>query len=190
MIVVGLDPGVTTGFAVWLPQTATLREVTSLPIHRAMVEVRALHELAKDKGGTLLVIFEDARTLKFPGGRNAKKEGKVLQGVGSVKRDCGIWEDFCEDYGIPYQAKRWMRGTTKWTAEYFKRLTGWAAQTNEHARDAGVLVFGLNLPICAGIVRTWQDEQERKKKSTGKSSPAASMRARLPSPPCPTAGAE
>lgn len=135
-----------------------------------------------------LVIFEDARTIRIGGGENFNRKEK-LQGVGSIKRDCAIWEEFLEGEGLPYQGKRWTRGTTKWDADYFKRTTGWTGQTNNHARDAAVLVFGLNLPICAGIVRVWQEEQERKKRSTGKSSPAASMRARPRSRSCPTAGA-
>lgn len=189
MIVIGLDPGVVTGFAIWDALHMALEAVQSCSIHRAMSRVLDNWQSAAARGYGFLVLFEDARTLKFPGGRNAKKEGKVLQGVGSVKRDCGIWEDFLEDHGIPYQAKRWTRGTTKWTTEYFNRVTGWDKPTNEHARDAAVSVFGLNLPICAGIVRTWQDEQDRKKRSTGKSSPAASMRASATSRSSRTAGA-
>lgn len=189
MIVIGLDPGVVTGYAIWEARDMVLRAVGSCSIHCAMSRVLSDRESAAARGRDFLVLFEDARTLKFPGGRNAKKEGKVLQGVGSVKRDCGIWEDFLEDHGIPYQAKRWTRGTTKWTTEYFNRVTGWDKPTNEHARDAAVSVFGLNLPICAGIVRTWEDQQQRKNRSIGKSSAVPSMRARGPLRSSRTAGA-
>jgi len=31
---------------------------------------------------------------------------------------------------------------TKLTADQFKRITGWHGRTNEHGRDAAMLVFG------------------------------------------------
>ena len=31
---------------------------------------------------------------------------------------------------------------TKLSAEQFRRITGWTEQTNEHGRDAAMLVFG------------------------------------------------
>lgn len=31
---------------------------------------------------------------------------------------------------------------TKLTAEQFNRLTGWTARTNEHSRDAAMLIWG------------------------------------------------
>jgi hypothetical protein len=36
-----------------------------------------------------------------------------------------------------------MNIKTKIKAEAFKRLTGWQGQTNEHSRDAAMMVFGL-----------------------------------------------
>ena len=35
------------------------------------------------------------------------------------------------------------RNITKMSQEYFKQLTGWKKQTNEHSRDAAMLVFGF-----------------------------------------------
>lgn len=193
MIVIGIDPGTATGFAVWDAKERKLWRVESMLIHQAMTAVldiraqKGTRELPLEPG-QLLVIFEDARTIRIGGGENFNRKEK-LQGVGSIKRDSAIWEDFLEDHGIAYQGKRWTRGTTKWDADYFKRTTGWTGTTNNHARDAAVIVFGLNLPMCGGIVRTWQDEQERKKRSTGKSSPLASMRVSPRSRSYRTAGA-
>lgn len=193
MIVIGIDPGTATGFAVWDAKERKLCRVESMLLHQAMT---AVLDIRAQKGtrcmplqpGQLLVIFEDARTIRIGGGENFNRKEK-LQGVGSIKRDSAIWEEFLEDHGIAYQGKRWTRGTTKWDADYFKRTTGWTGTTNSHARDAAVIVFGLNLPMCGGIVRAWQEEQERKKRSTGKSSPAASMRVSATSRSSRTAGA-
>ena len=68
---------------------------------------------------------------------------EVLQGVGSVKRDCSIWEEFLKHHGLEYRALRPQRGGTKWDAADFKRITGWAKRTSGHGRDAAVLVFGV-----------------------------------------------
>lgn len=193
MIVIGIDPGTATGFAVWDAKERKLWRVESMLIHQAMTAVLDIRAQKGTRGmplepGQLLVIFEDARTIRIGGGENFDRKAK-LQGVGSIKRDSAIWEDFLEDHGIAYQGKRWTRGTTKWDADYFKRTTGWTGTTNNHARDAAVIVFGLNLPMCGGIVRAWQEQQERKKRSTGKSSPAALMRVSAISRSSRTAGA-
>jgi hypothetical protein len=198
VIVVGIDPGTVTGFAVWDAAERKLWRVESMMLHQAMTAVLDIRAQKGTRGmplepGQLLVIFEDARTLRISGGRMENEQKKygaaVREGVGSIKRDCAIWEEFLEDHGIAYQCKKWTRGTTKWDADYFKRTTGWVGTTNNHARDAAVIVFGLNLPMCGGIVRVWQEEQQRKKRSIGKSSAAPSMRARRTSRSFPIAGA-
>lgn len=150
MIVLGIDPGTHTGFAIWDPHSRALLAVESLKLHRALLRVEAL------RADHPLILFEDARTIRMYHGRNDAKGKSVLQGVGSVKRDCSIWEEFLEDSGLPYQARTWKHGTTKWSAEEFKRVTGWSAPTNNHGRDAAVIVYGLNLPMAQGIVRAWE----------------------------------
>lgn len=186
MIVVGLDPGTATGFATWSPISRTLLRVESMAIHKAMDEVRQLHEgtkaIASESHTPLLVMFEDARLIRIPHGRMAKEEedhgAGVREGVGSIKRDCSIWEDFLEDLGIPYKARKPMPKSTKWSAEKFEATTGWGARTNNHARDAGVIVFGLNLPMAEGIVRVWADDRQRRTTSTAKSFATVSKPAR------------
>lgn len=167
MIVIGIDPGTTTGVAVWNARERALIDVMSATILRAMSEVRQWDELSEFKP---LVIFEDARTIRLGGGETYGKNAR-LQGVGSVKRDCAIWQEFLEDEGFPYLMKGHGRGTTKWSAEEFERITGWKKQTNSHGRDAAVMVHGLNLPMAEGIVRAWQ---QRSTHATGRSSRKAS----------------
>lgn len=149
MIAIGIDPGTTTGFAIWDPHARQLLAVESHKLHQALRRVEAL------RADNPLVIFEDARTMRIGGGKTYGQQSR-LQGVGSVKRDSAIWEEFLEDIGLPYQARLWKPGTTKWSAEYFKRITGWSAQTNNHGRDAAVIVHGLNLPMAQGLVRVWE----------------------------------
>lgn len=140
MIYIGIDPGTHTGFAVWDSGEGRFLSLETLRIHQAMAEVTAL---SYKYDGDLMVIFEDARQRTWIPKEKSVSEwkGKVM-GAGSVKRDCSIWEDFCQDKGIPFQAQPPIKGATKVSADHFKMLTGWTKRTSEHARDAAMLVIG------------------------------------------------
>lgn len=139
MICIGIDPGTHTGVAVWDTGEGKFLSLETMPIHRAMESVLVWASLVHDKTKDIQVVFEDARQRTWfgHGDTNAK-----LQGAGSVKRDCSIWEDFCKDYGIPYWAKPPVKGATKVSAEYFKTISGYQGRTSEHSRDAAMLVIG------------------------------------------------
>ena len=130
--IIGIDPGVNTGLSIWNPQTQLFVEVTCVPIHKALEKVFYTNHL-----NTIFVRVEDARLRKWYG----KVGREVLQGVGSVKRDCKIWEDFLKDMNIDHEFAHPLKGGTKWTAEQFKKYTGWSGQTNEHGRDSALLVY-------------------------------------------------
>jgi hypothetical protein len=150
VIVIGLDPGVSTGFATWSAQTRQLLEVRSMLLHEAMTEVAKRHAA----GELALVIFEDARKRRCFGRAdlNQLKYGAaVREGAGAAKRDAKIWDDFLTSIGVPFLARA-PRGTKKKTP-HFELLTGWKGRTNEHGRDAALVVYGLNVPIVAGLVR-------------------------------------
>ena len=66
-----------------------------------------------------------------------------LMGAGAAKRDAKIWEEFLQDYGIPYEAHKPQARGTKWSAETFANVTGYKGRTNEHNRDAALLVYGI-----------------------------------------------
>jgi hypothetical protein len=139
-MIIGIDPGVITGFAVWDDATRAFKEVASLKIHEAMQKII---ELKPD-----IVVFEDARQRNWFGGRDVKQHkygAGVREGSGSVKRDCAIWEDFLKDLGVKYIAMAPAAKGTKWKADKFKATTGWSGRTSQHARDAAVLVFGMSV---------------------------------------------
>ena len=135
-ILIGIDTGVHTGFAVAFDHGAggELQRVESLSITQAMqcvLEYEDEHDL-KD----ITLYIEDARLRTwFTGGR------EKAQGVGSVKRDAQIWEDWCKEQDINYKMIHPASNATKKKAVDFKRKTGWTGRTNEHARDAAMLVF-------------------------------------------------
>jgi hypothetical protein len=142
MIAVGIDPGVCTGFAAWDAGQRRLIRCSGLLLHRALAEVEALHT---SQPGTV-VIFEDARLRTWFGSADARERkfgAAIREGVGSVKRDCTIWEEFLTDRGIPFMARKPQAHGTKWPAPQFAQATGWTARTNEHGRDAALLVFGM-----------------------------------------------
>lgn len=135
VIYVGIDPGVKTGFAVWSPLRRAFERVESMTILEAIETVDDMLRA----GAQIELRFEDALQRRWFG----TKGREALQGAGSIKRDCGIWREFCDRRGLRYKAVAPQAGATKWDAAKFTRLTGWAGRTNEHARDAALLVFGL-----------------------------------------------
>lgn len=143
MIYIGIDTGVNTGLAVWDSDCKAFSLIDTMPIHRALSLVESLHHEQADERREVFVIFEDARQRKWlPTERSISEQRGRLQGAGSVKRDAGIWEDFLNDYCIPYRAVPPAKGLTKWDANTFKAITKWQGRTSNHARDAAMLVFG------------------------------------------------
>lgn len=130
--IIGIDPGVNTGFAIWDNTSKDLITVASGLIHQQMDNVRQLHERM-----SVFVRVEDARQRKWFG--NAGRE--QLQGAGSIKRDCKIWEDFLKDLKIDFEMVPPKNNKTKLDAIGFKLITHWVSETNEHSRDAAMLVF-------------------------------------------------
>ena len=139
-ILIGIDPGENTGFAIWDSREGKFLALETLPIHQALVKVMMWRE---NVGHDLKVIFEDARQRKwFPREKNVSEYRGKLMGAGAAKRDARIWEEFLTDYGIPFTAHKPQAGGTKWSADYFAQVTGWTGRTSEHARDAALLVYG------------------------------------------------
>lgn len=135
-ILIGIDTGVHTGFAVWHSDTKYLAEVSTLTITQAMERVKMIADIrGKDN---IRLFIEDARQRKWFGNAGREK----LQGAGSVKRDSRIWEDWCREQGLQYRMVAPKNNRTKLTASQFKLLTKWMGATSEHARDAALLVFG------------------------------------------------
>lgn len=144
-VLIGVDTGVHTGFAVAIDQGkgGELQDVGSLTITQAMSKVLDLVDV-HGKANIMLYI-EDARLRTWFGNadaRQARSGAGVREGIGSVKRDAQIWEDWCKEQGLYYKMIHPAANKTKTDAKYFLKLTGWAKQTNEHARDAAMLVFG------------------------------------------------
>ncbi len=144
MIVVGIDPGVATGFAEWCLTRRHLVAVTSMQIHDAMARVAHLH----GEGVLHHVVFEDARLRTGYFGKNADQK---RQGAGSVKRDCSIWADYLGSLGIAYRSVSPKAKGKKVGAVDFRAAYGWQPATNEHGRDAAALIIGARAEPPTGI---------------------------------------
>lgn len=135
-ILIGIDTGVNTGFAVAIDvgNGGDLQKVESVSITQAMSNI---NELVTEYGKENIKLYiEDARLRTwFTGGR------EKAQGVGSVKRDAKIWESWCKEQDLNYIMIHPKANATKTKADVFKKRTGWSGRTNEHARDAAMLVF-------------------------------------------------
>lgn len=93
--------------------------------------------------GQVFIRIEDARQrIWIPRQKTESAERGRREGAGYVKAHCAIWEDFCIRIGIPHELVAPKNNKTKVTAVYFKKLTGWDKQTNDHERDAAMLVVG------------------------------------------------
>lgn len=139
MIVVGIDPGMNTGLAVWDTSHRQFLDIRCSGIVDAM---RYLAELQQTRQ-IGLVVFEDARKRKWiPREKNLSEFRGRAMGAGSVKRDCSIWEEWCNTFAIPFVSPPPRQGMTKWTDESFRGVTGYDRRTNQHGRDAALLVFG------------------------------------------------
>lgn len=139
-IFIGIDTGVNTGIALWNATARAFELVECVKIHTAM---QLVANLATEHGGRLEVRVEDARQRKWIKTRGPREDRARLQGAGSVKRDCTIWEEYLIDLGVNYRMVPPKNNKTKLDAKQFRTWTGWSKQTNEHGRDAAMLVFGI-----------------------------------------------
>lgn len=134
MIKIGIDAGVNTGLAEIFD--GKLVEVKSMSIIEAMRSVEHKINYANANEIHIKIYIEDARLRTWVTGGREK-----LQGVGSVKRDSAIWEEFCVFHDVDFELVAPKNNKTKITSEYFKRLTGWQHRTNTHGRDAAMLIW-------------------------------------------------
>lgn len=141
-MIISIDPGVKTGFALFDTQkTLALKE---LKMGEA-VEIEN-HVLSK-KTEIDLVIVEDARICKYAGGKNGDA---ARMGVGSVKRDCGRWEEFLVYHGIPYVLVDPRRNKFKKINHLQMvniigkgNIEDGIKKSNEHERDAAMMGYTI-----------------------------------------------
>ena len=127
---VGIDPGTKTGLAV-----KYRGKFISIETTRIYNAIKVFQAYAKT-GHTVFVRIEDARLRTYFG----KTDREKLQGAGSIKRDCAIWEEVLNELQIPFEFVH-PKNAKATTAEMFKKFTGWEGRTSIHAREAASLIW-------------------------------------------------
>lgn len=137
LLVVGIDPGAVTGVAVWDAGAGRLEHVGS----GRFFEV--LDGVASMPSRPALVVLEDARRLPVFARHDrvrGRRRDRLCRRVGYVDRDVELWEAWLRREGLRYRLA--VPSGRKWDAARLRALTGWAAPTNQHGRDAARLVVG------------------------------------------------
>lgn len=136
-ILIGIDPGVKNGFAVYDCTKKKLIQVESLKTWEVIEQI-SRHNL-NNIINPITVYIEDPTTWKpFKGVGN---QAHRMKGAGSVTARFKAIIEFLEDthilhYKIPIQGN-----AKKMDANMFKRVTGYKDRTNEHGRDAALLII-------------------------------------------------
>ena len=132
-VLIGIDPGTNTGIAV--KERDKFVSIETKTIFQAIEIVRAWEVRCLALDMPLFVTIEDARLRTYFG----KSDREKLQGAGSVKRDCAIWQEVLEELSIPHRFVH-PKNVKATTAKQFEQITGWTKQTSIHAREAAWLI--------------------------------------------------
>lgn len=156
----GFDCGDKTGFGVWDRKKKELTQVFSGSFWEVFYKLEDLMAQLERDGLTVRARIEDTRkdnvvyrAVRYFNKivRTKSKEAaiggvsKMGRNVGKNDRDCALWEDYFKRKGIRVDkvapSSRHRNIDLKISAETFKSRTGWEGRTNEHSRDAAMLVF-------------------------------------------------
>lgn len=147
MILIGIDTGVSTGFA-W-SINGKFQSIDTESILSAQERVLNIAGDVANAGMDVIVCIEDVRLRKWV----QKGVGKErMQGVGSVKRDCSIWQEFCERNGLQHIFVAPKAIQTKLSEKDFHMITGWKYKTSEHSRDSAMMIDKVYRMLRRGTV--------------------------------------
>lgn len=156
-IFIGIDPGANTGIAVWnrVRSGQYFSQIECTDFFGALDMIEEFHLVRAPQHDLKLVVVIEASNLNRSmhastmdkiAGTPAEKLRRILkmaQDVGGVKRECELLMKYCERNKITFiAAQPTAKSLTKIKADRFNQLTGWKQRTNEHSRDAAMLVWG------------------------------------------------
>lgn len=140
---IGIDPGANTGYAVYDRQEKKLIAVETLDFWRVINKLynyqddfvyRVVVELPQTKKG---------KTNKHVWHKEAQDRGAIERtgvNVGASLREAELIIKWCQNNGYNVLATNPQGKVDK---DVFKKMTGWEGRTSPHARDAGMLVWGM-----------------------------------------------
>ena len=135
MLILGMDPGSSTGVAHFLDgQLVRLDTITPVEIERTIREVMPAR-----------VIFEDSRLeTRAWNARTKGAYGAALataRSLGQVDAWCRLITEVCAELGIPAHGVSPTAKGAKRGAENFAVYTGWTHSSNQHERDAAMVAW-------------------------------------------------
>jgi hypothetical protein len=140
---IGIDPGVTTGLCIYYKPEKRICNLTSGTLLQCLLLLRESIWWDRISNDQVFIRMEDARLRKWiPRQKTPTAELGRREGAGYVKAHFAIWEDWFKIVGIPYELVAPKNNKTKVDAGYFNKLTGYDKRTNDHERDASMLVVG------------------------------------------------
>lgn len=135
MRVIGLDPGLNAGIAIY--ENGKLTELLTIePINLADI-------FSHYSGEPLFIVFEDSRLQSHVWVPSQSKgvAANIARKIGMVDAWCYMIERLCENYDIAYMRISPKAKGEKLNAEDFKRITGWTEKSNQHERDAAMVAW-------------------------------------------------
>lgn len=135
MLILGIDPGASTGVAHLVDgELASLETIAPHQMERLLREAMPAR-----------VIFEDSRLQSHAWTAQAKAaRGAALataRSLGQVDAWCSLITAICADLGIPAHGVSPAAKGPKRGAENFAIVTGWQSRTNQHERDACMVAW-------------------------------------------------
>lgn len=133
-LIIGIDPGTTTGYAIWNKKEKKFEFIGCGKVLEVMRKLEIYGIFWKT-----LFLIENPNLRKWYGKNSSQK----LQGAGSIKRDYSIWLEWFEYNEVSFKELNPKNIKTKINSVQFEKLTGWKGKTNNHSRDAAMMVFGF-----------------------------------------------
>lgn len=133
--VLGFDPGVNTGVALYVnAKLVSLRTIQPIDIQACIKE--AYSEL---------IVFEDSRlqSAVWVPSKNKAVANNIARKIGQVDALCSLIEETCNRYEIKFMRVSPKAKGGKMNAEDFNKLTGYTARSNQHERDAAMVAWQL-----------------------------------------------
>jgi hypothetical protein len=137
-ILIGIDPGVETGVAIWLRNE---QRVVAAYTYSFWETINFLTRTLLD--WKITVVIEDVTQNKPTFARKGASQfemQRISQNVGSNKRDCQLLIEWCELKGVEIIRNR--PTTEKWNHELCVRHSKYQKRVSQHARDAIKLIYG------------------------------------------------
>ena len=134
-LVIGIDPGKDTGYAVYSIVEGKLTTVTSTDFWDAFI---AVEELGPERVAEVVVEVPDNKHVWHGAAANAKANQRMGLNVGMAIRE---GELLAEGFRRRGYNVRTVHPRGKVDTKKFNAFTGWTGRTNQHARDAALLCF-------------------------------------------------